>query len=815
MSRFAEVTGSWRVALRIARRSTQRHRARSTLVLLMLFVPAYAATVLVVSWANLSGTSAQETTFTMGRSDLIVEPEAAGGRAAIDATLPHGSRTLPLVQASTVVHGPTGLRVHPYEATDPTDPLNDGRYVLRAGRHPTASTEVALTQALADELGVGMGDHIEAGLPQRQLTVVGLVDWSRSLRMAGLLVPATTPLSTARVKLLVGLPPGQRDWSPPEGTSVGLMDRAEMGPTAAERAVEAAAALLVVSFTGAQVVLLVGAAFLIGARRQRRELTVVAATGATGRQLSRIVLAGGLLLGASAAAAGAVLGLLTFAAASPAIERVADHPLLDVSVPYWSVAAVATVTLAIGALAALLPARAVRARPVREPSRLDLAVPAAGACLLIAGTAALLAAGNPDGRAELLALGGVAELLGIVACTPTLVRLAGRLAGALPLSGRLALRHAARHRLRTGAAIAAVTAAVAGSVALALAGAARSEAEPAQLAGRPGQVLLSPEATELLGQDGLRQFAAALPARNTVRLHVAVAGVALTMANPSDGAADPTLLAAMEQRNVAVGGAETVRLVTGRDATPHELSTLDGGGAVVFNDQLVQDDHVALTINSGQILSVIAVVAAHRQYFVGLPGLVIAPATAQRLALQVEDRGAVIDTTRPPTGAEIAAANDVLLRTQLTAAEPSASPITARAVDARPPADRTTTMFYLLAAVSAIVTLVAGTVAVGLATVELDGDLAIMTAVGATPRIQGRIRAVQAALIVGTGAFLGLLAGIGPAAGYVGYSVEVSWHTPWPALLLVVLTPPVLATALARLGAARAPNARLTNRPRW
>jgi hypothetical protein len=53
MSRFAEVTGSWRVALRIARRSTQRHRARSALVLLMLFVPAYAATV--VGWANLSG----------------------------------------------------------------------------------------------------------------------------------------------------------------------------------------------------------------------------------------------------------------------------------------------------------------------------------------------------------------------------------------------------------------------------------------------------------------------------------------------------------------------------------------------------------------------------------------------------------------------------------------------------------------------------------------------------------------------------------------------------------------------------------------
>lgn len=69
-------------------------------------------------------------------------------------------------------------------------------------------------------------------------------------------------------------------------------------------------------------------------------------------------------------------------------------------------------------------------------------------------------------------------------------------------------------------------------------------------------------------------------------------------------------------------------------------------------------------------------------------------------------------------------------------------------------------MFYLLAAVSALVTLVASTVAVGLASVELCPDLATMTAVGATPQTRRRITVTQSALIAGLGALLGLIAGL-------------------------------------------------------
>src|SRR5207302_10972029 len=106
MTPVVEFTASWRVALRIARRSAWRHGGRSALVVLMLFVPAYAATVLVASWANLSGTSTQEVTFSMGQADLIV---GASTPAVAAATLPPGCRTVPLVQARTVVQTPAGL----------------------------------------------------------------------------------------------------------------------------------------------------------------------------------------------------------------------------------------------------------------------------------------------------------------------------------------------------------------------------------------------------------------------------------------------------------------------------------------------------------------------------------------------------------------------------------------------------------------------------------------------------------------------------------------------------------------------------------
>lgn len=166
--RAAEYAGSWRTAIRIARRSAWRNKGRSTLILLMLFLPACAATILVASWANLSGTSAQEADFNMGRADLIVD-DVDG----VLASLPSGSRTLPLATGRTVVDTVDGLASYEYEAVDVTDPLTTRKYVTRAGTAPHGTGEVAVSRALADDLGIGLGDHVNAGMPQRRMTVAG------------------------------------------------------------------------------------------------------------------------------------------------------------------------------------------------------------------------------------------------------------------------------------------------------------------------------------------------------------------------------------------------------------------------------------------------------------------------------------------------------------------------------------------------------------------------------------------------------------------------------------------------------------------
>ncbi|WP_018255101.1 FtsX-like permease family protein [Salinispora mooreana] len=791
--------GSWRVALRITRRSALRHRARSALILLMLFVPAYAGTVLLASWSNLSGTSAQNATFTMGQADLIVDSDSS-----TVATLPSGSRTLGLTQARTVVRGPDDLRVSNYEATDPEHPLNQGRYVLRSGRVPDGPAEVAVTRAMADELGLELGSRLTAGMPQRELTVVGLIDWSRSLRAAGLLVPYDAPLSAAGGKLMVQLPPGS-GWSPPEPSSY----RERSAPSAADRRIEAAATVLVVSFAGTQVVLLVGAAFTVGAARQRRELALVAAAGATAAQVRKVVVAGGMLLGAISATAGVLLGLVTFALAGPLIERIADHPLSDVSIPGGQVTGAAVVTLLLAVLAAVLPARALRGRPLRgalggqrDQSRLDQVALVVGVGLIVVATGALLVAGNPEGQPAVLAAGGVALLLGVVMCTPALVRASVPLARVLPMPARLALRHAVRHRLRTAAAMAAVLAAVAGSVALALAGGARAVATPTQVEARPGQVLVPADLADLLGPAGLTRLAAPLPARAVVPLRTVVNFHPTVFRDLSDSTTDPTVLRAHEQRDIAVGGAEVVRLVTGRAATTAEVAALDQGDAVVFNDALAESGHVTLLSGGPEPSSAVptslpAVVAAQREYFAKLPGMVVSPGTAQRLGLATQPRQVVIDPSRAPNAAELDRANTVLLQAQLAAGK-SRSPATVTAIEPDRDTGDSTAMFYLLAGVSVLVTLVASTVAVGLAAAELRPDLATMAAVGATGRTRRHIAAAQAGFIVGAGTLLGLISGSGPAAAYVGFHVELRWHVPWPTLLAVVLVPPVLAIVAAR-----------------
>ncbi len=256
--------------------------------------------------------------------------------------------------------------------------------------------------------------------------------------------------------------------------SVTLDPPPEAAPPAATRAVNtttlgvvgAAAAIGLV-----EVVLLIGPAFAVGQQRSRRESALLAASGGDPRDVRRVLLVNGFVVGLGAASAGAVLGIGAAAVVRCFVVRSDPFGLPDLRVPWGALALLVGAGTAIGVTAALVPARRAARMDVvaalgvrRTEARSRRAVPIAGVVLAAAGFAASLAGATT--RRPVLLVGGVVVLeLGIVLAAGGIVSLVGLLAPYLRPAGRYAVRDAARHCVRTAPALAAIIAAMAGAAA--------------------------------------------------------------------------------------------------------------------------------------------------------------------------------------------------------------------------------------------------------------------------------------------------------------------------------------------------------------
>jgi putative ABC transport system permease protein len=823
--RLREFAGSWRVAVRLARRSAARSRARTLLIVLMLALPVFAGTVLLLSYTSTYTSVDAEATWRLGRADWEISGDAM---PAVLATLPPGSRTTAVTYGTTVVRAGGLYSVRDYAAANVDDELAAGIFVVRAGRAPHGPGEAAVSAALAKATGVEIGDTLAVGAPPRERSIVGIVDAARELSIPLVVTAADQPLSGSGGHTLVKLPPGGEAWTPhgaartcettPEGAQVcasalSTMYRGDLRVSAAEMATRTAAFVLVVGFAALQVALLAGAAFAIGARRQRRELAMVAAVGASRAQVARMVLANGVVLGVLAGGCGVALGVLTYQLNKGTVERLANHPLDQSGTPVRWLAGIALFAVAVGLLAALGPARGAAKQSLRSALSGREQVTAAsnlrwlvgGLLTAAGGAAAATVAAGPTGSVVTVTAGAMAILLGVAAATPVVVAAAGRAGRRLPLALRLAVRHAARHRLRTAASAAAVCTAVAGSMALMLYNSANDvESTVLQPNARIGLVLVPEAAAAHLTPERRRDLAEALPVRAVTPLTVAEA-VALP------GAEGPTYgesgLTTDVSGRVAVGGEAVIRAVTGADAPPEALAALRDGGAVVFYPWLPVDGHLVI----GEKHRLPAVVVPAPDAFTDLPAAVVAEPTAARLGLATRPEGLLVDTTRPPTGAELAAANSVVLAAQVEAEPAVAEPAPVEVGERRRQGRDYSAMFLVLAVVSTVVTLAASAVAVGLATAEMRTDLSTLAAVGAGPRLRRRIAAAQAGLIVGIGAILGVVGGMAPAAGMVAFRDNLEWRVPWLPLAITVLVAPVVAV-LATAALTR-PRLALTRRP--
>ncbi len=505
----------WRLPLLMARRDAFRARGRSLLVLTMIALPVLAVTAADVVLQTQSVSAVESLDRRLGAADALVSTQPGVGRVAQAPdpdriAFPTGAAGDPLTPAQVSaelddarlierrtgeIRFSTDQGVARAEGTelDLGDPASVGLFDLVSGRLPRSTEEVVVNRALADK-GPQIGDRLElsGGTPSR--LVVGIAE-STTLRdhpvaagALGSLGLATDNLSSWLVAggpvtwddvlrlnaagatvlsraVLLDPPPVQAQASEVRQMSGGGVDRTWL-----------TVVVLVVVMALIEVVLLAGPAFAVGARRQSRTLALLAATGGTPRQARRVVLAGAVVLGVTAALLGAVLGVILAYGAIPLLQRRSAMWFGPFEVPWLQLAGIMAFGVSSALLAAVVPAHIASRQDVvavlagrrgdRAPS---LRSPLVGLLLLGLGVAGAVAGATRTSGELLIAASAILSVLGMILLIPVLLAGLARVSGRLPLTLRYAVRDAARHRTRTVPAVAAVAATVAGVVALGIA----------------------------------------------------------------------------------------------------------------------------------------------------------------------------------------------------------------------------------------------------------------------------------------------------------------------------------------------------------
>jgi putative ABC transport system permease protein len=859
----------WRLALRIARRDALRHRGRTLLVLAMVGLPVMAVVGIDTLYRTNEVTPVEALPATLGASDArisgesreqvwadpstgaTVTPSPAADppwtAADVAALLPPGSALLPTVEGKVSYRTDAGYAEVAGLAEDLSDPALDGALTLLDGRFPRADDEIAVSRQIAAR-GVDVGDELTLTRDDVPVTVVGVVrspsgssdpflvvppsgatllDASRTTYLAtvpgGLNWPAVRALNQKGLVVVsrevVADPPPEREWMPGEfveGSSTNAQAFAVLA--------------LIVASVVLQIVLLAGPAFAVGVRRQRRDLALIAATGGSPRDLRRVVLASGVVLGAGAAVLGAVAGLGAARLAVPLMEHWSSVSFGPYEVPVRDL----LITVAVGAVAGLAAAEV----PARQAARTDVVNALAGRRgqvrtswrspvlgLALAGAGAVLTVMGAQGTELGVAGGAVLLVVGMVVAAPWLVGLLAPVGSRLPTAGRLALRDATRNRSRTAPAVAAVMATVAGVTALAIG----SQSDSTQ--GRRDYIAQAPMGTVVVrgdvDADGWTDMAQLMRRQMPDRDVHELRGVAYsTPGQPQRDMAVTTVgctdgLVECRWYPDAAGSVVTMQgdLVVADSATARALDTLGlpdeafraldagrvavlGRGAVDHAGQVTlvaaeyDDAGNGTEIDRVSLPAVEVDADLDGDASVFVPATVIVPpALADRLPLPTVPQGLVAGSEDDP----VTPAEERTLQESISALSSATSVYVERGWT-----DPLAVARWLLFALGGLLVLVATLTATGLALTEARPDFATLAAVGAAPRLRRYVAMGSAAVIGGVGSVLGLVVGVGPgiAVAYpltstdYGNGAHPLVDVPWLLLAGVGVLVPLLAVAV-------------------
>jgi putative ABC transport system permease protein len=335
------------------------------------------------------------------------------------------------------------------------------------GSYPTQAGEVAVTNGVAATFGVGVGDQLTVAA--EPWTVVGVVENPTQLDDEFILTLPGDPQATQSVNLLIkghddglgGPAHSIRQFATPDGIA-GLTE----SRGAPDRGAAVIAALSLDTIALLLVSLVAAAGFVVVAQRRLRQFGMLAAMGATSRQLRLVTIANGLAAGLVSAAVGTGVALVGWFTWSSSLESAANHRINSADIPWWLLAAGVGLALVTTTAAAWWPARttarvpvvtALSGRPPR-PKRAHRSALAA-VVFFVVGYFCLAKGIDKDGVAKPFPFigGPIAIVLGILFLCPIAIRALATIAGRLPIAIRLALRDLARYQARAAAALAAIS----------------------------------------------------------------------------------------------------------------------------------------------------------------------------------------------------------------------------------------------------------------------------------------------------------------------------------------------------------------------
>ena len=221
---------------------------------------------------------------------------------------------------------------------------------LVSGAYPADPGQVALTSGVAALYGAHVGGTWQ---PAGRVTwrVTGIVQNPSNLADLFALVAPGQITHPSQVTMLLGPAAAQAASS---GTLPGVPAAVVAFPNGSTGGVSPAAQILVVEVLGLAFIGLVSvASFSVLAQRRLRALGMLSAIGATERNLRLVMIAGGLVVGATPRWPGRCFGLAAWIAYAPTVQRDTGHVVDAAHLPWWAFAI--AIVLAIATVSALAP----------------------------------------------------------------------------------------------------------------------------------------------------------------------------------------------------------------------------------------------------------------------------------------------------------------------------------------------------------------------------------------------------------------------------------------------------------------------------